>query len=503
MYLGKLNLKPVYWLLGLILAVILLWALPKPWHAASLSTDPKVLHVLNRVSFGPRPGDIERVKSMGVDAYIKSQLSPESIPEPPQLRKQLNNLETLELNAVELWKGYAPPQGKKKQQLSQQERKQAQKRSQIPRQQGLEARLIKAIASPQQLQEVMVDFWFNHFNVFDNKGLNRIWVSSFEQDAIRPHAFGRFRDLLGATAHHPGMLFYLDNHQNTAPGSPGARGRYKGLNENYARELMELHTLGVDGGYTQEDVITLARILTGWTTDREGKYGDGKGFYFETKRHDYSDKVFLGKPIPGNGSLEGEQALDLLARHPSTAHYISYKLAQYFVADQPPAKLVDTLAQRFLKTDGDIRKVLETLFQSPEFWDTQYYNSKFKSPYHYIISAVRATGSKNPKWKTLSGIIRQLGMPIYGCPTPNGYKNTEKAWLSPDGMIRRVSFATALANGNFEQRQPKEKRKPVDAVQLRKTLANHFSDQTKEVIDTSPTKLRAALILGSPEMMYR
>jgi Protein of unknown function (DUF1800) len=232
-------------------------------NAASIPADLREIHVLNRLGFGPRPGDIEQVRSMGVDKFIDEQLSPRSISLPQSLVTRIDSLETLRRNAPELFLEYGPPSygGKPGDRQAGQRGRQ---RARVILDQAFEARILRAVESPRQLEEVMVNFWFNHFNVFSQKGLDHLWIGSYEEEAIRPNVLGRFRDLLGATAKHPAMLFYLDNWQNTAPNSPGARGRFKGLNENYARELMELHTLGVDGGYTQTDVITLARILTGW-----------------------------------------------------------------------------------------------------------------------------------------------------------------------------------------------------------------------------------------------
>lgn len=454
----------------------------------------KSLHILNRLSLGPRPGDIEQIQSMGIDAYIQSQLSPESITESPQITRQLDQWRTLKLTPIQLLRQYKP---RAKEQRSEEERQKARQKARQPLQQAIQARLLRAIASRRQLQEVMVDFWFNHFNVFAKKGEIQFWVGVYEQQAIRPYALGRFRELLAATVHHPAMLVYLDNWRNTAPNSPGAKGKFRGINENYARELMELHTLGVDGGYTQDDVIALAHILTGWGFDLDGNKGDSNGFYFDSNRHDYSDKVLLGQRIKGNGVAEVEQAIDSLASHPATARYISYKLAQYFVADEPPSGLVKGLAKEFLQTEGDIRAVLETLFQSPEFLQANNYGRKFKTPYHYIISAVRATGTKEPNLQRISGMLNQLSMPLYNCSTPDGYKNTQEAWLSPDAMLRRVSLATTIAQGGLGDN------KSVDASQLLNTLGDSISAQTKKEIENSPEKLRAALILGSPDLMYR
>ncbi len=286
------------------------------------------------------------------------------------------------------------------------------------------------------------------------------------------------------------MLFYLDNWQNTAPGAKGSKGQLEGINENYARELMELHTLGVNGGYSQNDVIALAHILTGWGLPKRGGdgggqrrsdengvevlrggrfgmrrrmhrfeapppgYSNGSAFYFDPDRHDFSRKVLLGHTIEGGGATEVEQALDLLARHPATAKHISYQLAQYFVADVPPPELVAALAARYSETDGDIRQVLAAMFTSGEFWNRRYFRAKYKAPYEYVISAVRASGAPVRNFRPLAGTMQLLGMPTYGCLTPNGYANTRDAWLNPDSMMARLSFATALGTGNLPLEQP-------------------------------------------------
>ena len=491
---GKLK----YWMwLCLLLGILWVgWTITP--SAVSRSDNARIIHLLNRTSFGIAPGDIQLVKARGIEAYIQEQLSPESIPEPPQLTATLQQLETTGMTPIQLWQKYGRLGKKRGKPLSRAERQMRNRQTRQVAIKAVKAHIFRSIASQRQLQEVMVDFWFNHFNVFLWKGLqNRLWVGDYEQNAIRPHALGKFRDLLAATTRHPAMLFYLDNWQNTAPNSPGARGRFKGLNENYARELMELHTLGVDGGYTQEDVVTLARIFTGWGIVRSGNLGDGRGFYFNPKRHDRSDKVFLGIPIQGRGVAEVEQALDILAAHPATAKHISYKLAQYFVADEPPESLVNKLSQTFSRSDGDITEVLATLFSSKEFWKSKYYDNKFKTPYQYITSIVRATGVAKPNLQGMVGMLRQLKMLPYGCPTPNGYPNTQEAWLNPDAMLRRLSFATAIANGRLLGG------KRVNAQQLANTLDNNWSAKTQQVLKTSPPRLRSALILGSPEMMYR
>jgi uncharacterized protein (DUF1800 family) len=487
--------------------------------AAPIPGDLKPLHVLNRLAYGPAPGDLEKVRAMGVEQYIESQLAPQSIPEPEKLMRELDSLETLRMDPVELFKEYGPPRPGRGRKPDPAAVKAARERARIILEQAVEARLWRAVESPRQLQQVMTDFWYNHFNVFAGKGLDHLWAGAYEEQAIRPYALGHFRDLLGATAHHPAMLFYLDNWQNTAPGSPGARGKFEGLNENYARELMELHTLGVDGGYTQQDVIALARIFTGWGLGRP-RGGNRGGFYFDPTRHDDGDKTFLGHTIRGSGEDEGEQALDILARSPATARHIGYELAQYFVADDPPPALVRRLAKRFLDTDGDIRAVLDTLFHSPEFWDRQYYGNKFKTPYQYLVSAVRASGVDPVNIRPLYGMLYQLGMPLYACLTPDGYQNTRAVWLNPDAMTRRISFATALASGRLPLAQPAEDNagtmrkkmdraergpmtpvKPVDATQLADTLGDELASLTRATLKETPPPLRAALILGSPEFM--
>jgi uncharacterized protein (DUF1800 family) len=449
----------------------------------------KVLHALNRISLGIRPGDIEKVESMGLERYIQAQLSPQQIPVPPTLDQQLAQFDTLRMSPLQFQKVYGQP----KKGATPEERKAYQQKLHKILQQAMQARILRAIKSPRQLEEVMTEFWFNHFNVFANKGQVRLWVGSYEETAIRPHILGKFRALLEATARHPAMLIYLDNWQNTAPVSKGAHGRFQGLNENYARELMELHTLGVDGGYTQTDVTTLAKILTGWGI-RQGNQtgGDESGFYFNANRHDFSDKVFLGRTIKGSGEAEVEQALDILASSPATAKHIGYKLAQYFVADQPPAALVEQLTRRYLKTDGDIRAVLETLLKSPEFWNPRVYSVKFKTPYQYTISAFRATETDLSDYQLALNLLKQLGMPLYSCQLPDGYKNTQAAWLSPDNMTRRLSFATSFA-----------RLKSLNATQLTRALGNPFSAQTTAAIAASPPQLHSALILGSPEFMHR
>jgi len=315
-----------------------------------------------------------------------------------------------------------------------------------------QAKLLRALYSERQLQEVMTDFWFNHFNVYLNKDADQYLVTAYDCDVIRAHAFGKFKDLLVATAQSPAMLFYLDNWLSEGPKSPAALAANKGkpgqavagLNENYGRELMELHTVSVNGGYSQHDVTELARVLTGWTIQ---PLEQGAAFQFDPKKHDPGDKVVLGQEIPENGIKEGMQVLDLLAHHPNTAKFISKKLAMRFVADDPPPALVDRLAQKFLSTDGDIREVLRTMFKSPEFWSTKAYRAKVKTPFEFVISSLRATGTDLNNPGPLLGILNGMGMPLYMMVPPTGYSMTESTWMSSEALLDRMNYALKLSNG--------------------------------------------------------
>jgi uncharacterized protein (DUF1800 family) len=507
---------------------------------AQTATQSDALHVLNRLAFGPRPGDIERVMKMGIDSYIDQQLHPETIPMPPVLNERLAELSKGEMSqadlitiyrkvikaAMEDGTGGAPGGG-------------LAIRNALYKKMAVhfgELRLVPAIESPRQLEEVMVDFWFNHFNIVAGKGLDHVLIADYERNAIRPHAMGRFRDLLGATAKHPAMLFYLDNWLSTSStataGVPGTRKTVAGLNENYARELMELHTLGVDGGYTQADVTTLARMLTGWSFDpRRAENGDS--FHFFGRLHDYGQKVWLGKTVPVRGLAEGEWALDVLASSQATAGHVSYKLAQYFVADDPSPELVDLLAQRFLATDGDIRAVLETLFKSPEFRAATSFGQKFKTPYHYVLSVVRAAGVDVTNVRPLMAAMNRMGMPLYGCQSPDGYKNTEDVWLNPDALAQRISFVSGVslgrspltavvddtvdndpyagdASGNSaptdiaRQSVASTETPPLDGSAVLATVGDQISAQTRaKIAALRPSPYRAAQVLGSPDFMWR
>jgi uncharacterized protein (DUF1800 family) len=328
-----------------------------------------------------------------------------------------------------------------------------------------QAKLLRAIYSERQFDEVMTDFWFNHFNVFINKGADRYLLTSYERDAIRPHVLGKFEDLLVATAQSPAMLFYLDNWLSVGPDSdlalgiaarrhghklnnrPKGKGKQaSGLNENYGRELMELHTLGVSAGYSQKDVTEVARVFTGWTVDQPKK---GGGFRFEPRMHEPGDKTVLGHRIKQNGEREGLEVLHLLARNPNTARFVSQKLAMRFVSDDPPAALVDRMAKTFLKKDGDIREVLRTMFKSPEFWSTDTYRAKVKTPLEFVASAARASGADVQDAHALANTLNNMGMMLYGMQPPTGYSMKADVWVNSSALLERMNFALKLADGKI------------------------------------------------------
>jgi uncharacterized protein (DUF1800 family) len=394
-------------------------------------------------------------------------------------------------------------------------------------------KILRAAYSERKLEEVMTDFWFNHFNVFAGKGATQEYLTEYERDTIRPRVFGKFGDLLEATAKSPAMLFYLDNWQSADPdaqnaraqarpgagmfGRPGRNARIgarfpipmpegaaqnpnpqrqkRGLNENYGRELMELHTLGVDGGYTQQDVVNVARAFTGWTIDQPRQ---GGSFRFEERLHDSREKIVLGHKIKaGGGQSDGEQVLDILAKHPSTARFIATKLVRRFVSDTPPPALVDRAAARFRDTDGNIRDVLHTILTSPEFFAADAYRAKVKTPFEFVVSAVRATGTEVYDATPLTQAVRQLGMPLYMCQPPTGYADRAEAWVNTGALLNRMNFALQLVGGKMRGVQAGGN--PVGAA-----LAGDVSPSTASTIArASDPKQVAALTLGSPEFQRR
>ena len=460
-----------------------------------------VSHAVNRMTYGVVPGQLERLSRQGIDAFLAEQLQPARLPEPPELKSRIGNFESLTMDLPTLFFRYSkPPRGAPQVVPNSMEAASPKKISEI-RMQAMHAKVLRAVMSPQQLQEVLVDFWYNHFNVYNGKSIaTRVWVGAYERDAIRPHIFGKFRDLLIATAKHPAMLTYLDNAQNIAADSPTGRIRGKGLNENYARELLELHTLGVEGGYTQQDVRELARILTGWGLRSPGTGQGLSAFFFNPKSHDSGEKKLLGRLYQAKGADEVEDALTQLASHPSTAQHISFKLAQRFVSDQPPSSLVNKLAKQFTASDGSISQILTVLFQSPEFWDTRNMGNKFKTPLHYLVSCYRSMARTVDNPGQIASIANHWGMPLYGCVTPDGYPCVERTWLNPAAMMDRINFAMNFSHASsvnvIQALTPAE-----TITRLKSTLGPLLKDKTVTVVNAAPEKLRLAMILASPEFM--
>ncbi len=368
----------------------------------------------------------------------------------------------------------------------------------------MQAKMMRAIYSERQLQEVMADFWFNHFNIFVGKGADRVLITDYEQNVIRPHAMGKFEDLLVATAKSPAMLFYLDNWLSVGPnsmqalgmpGRPGPRGPYRypvrnpnanekrrrsGLNENYGRELLELHTLSVNGGYSQRDVTEVAKVFTGWTIE---KPFEGGGFKFEPRMHEPGPKMVLGKKVKAGGEDEGREVLHRLATSPQTAHFISLKLAQRFVSDDPPPALVDRMAKTFEKKKGDIREVLATLFHSPEFWAEGTYRAKVKTPLEFVVSAVRASGAEVDDAMPLARQLNNMGMQLYGAQPPTGYSMKAETWVSSAALLNRMNFALALTSGKIRGVK-------LDTTELAGNPPTPID--TNLVLSTMETKLLAA-----------
>lgn len=506
--------------------------------SSPLTEEQKILHVLNRLGYGPRPGDVERVKAMGLAAYLQQQLYPDAIPD-SAVEQKLKSLPTLTMTTAELMREFPQPDPKARQKIANGLMSRAEMMEMFPPEKRpmrivgelQAAKLIRAIESLRQLEEVMVDFWFNHFNVFAGKGATKWLLVSYERDAIRPHALGKFKELLLATARHPAMLFYLDNWmsvRNDFPSRPEGRGP-KGLNENYARELMELHTLGVDGGYTQKDVIEVARCFTGWTINQ---LRSNASFVFKPFAHDNGEKVVLGHRIPaGGGQRDGETVIDILARHPSTAKFIATKLVRRFVADEPPPALVARVAETFTQTDGDIRAMLATIVSSPEFFAADAYRAKIKKPFELVASAVRAVGGTTNGGPALSRATAQIGEPLYAWEPPTGYPDVAPAWVNTGALLNRLNFALALTQGRYAGLsvdlgpfvRGSDRRDPGQLLDrlLAGLLHGQVSPETREALmrqlaDPEITRATsddrtinpdvekiAALVLGSPEFQRR
>ena len=658
--------------LGLSLQFAIAKKNKRDFAAVQMDEQKRALHALNRLSFGPRPGDVERITALGVDKWIDQQLHADKIDD-HALDARLAPFRTLRMDTRELVENFPPPavikaiaEGKQslpsdsakravyeaqlqryqeKQERKQEEggsadpsvtatpgkpaqmsdEEQARRREDrlyadlktedlldLPPDQRMKAilkmapedqraiatsfkgdkrdelmegmkpqqretlmalnnpqqvviselvqsKLLRAIYSERQLDEVMTDFWFNHFNVFIGKGADRYLLTSYERDVVRPHAMGKFEDLLVATAHSPAMLFYLDNWLSVGPNSDfangipkrnnnynwrrpprprrppqvkQAKGKRSGLNENYGRELMELHTLGVNGGYTQKDVTEVARCLTGWTLKQPKQ---GGGYTFEERMHEPGDKSVLGHRIKSGGEKEGRELLHILARHPSTAKFISTKLAMRFVSDNPSPALVDRMAQTFLKKDGDIREVLKTMFRSPEFWAPEAYRAKVKTPLEFVVSAVRASSAEVSDALPLARQLQNMGMQLYGMQPPTGYSMKADAWVNSSALLGRMNFALALTAGKLKGVQVDSEhilgagsppgdaqaallaletsllagdvsRQTHDTITAQTQMAQtQISDPKRGEIKASPpaASVTAGLLLGSPEFQRR
>ncbi len=529
-----------------------------------LSADEAVLHALNRLAYGPRQGDVERIKQMGLAKWIDQQLNPNSIDD-RALQARLENYPTLAMSTTKLIEEYPQPKQAEKQAAKVQAQDAQQTRSDVaaaviakdaqgsgttentasvapakeqshsannptaapspmkedpaiaadsanvatrgaggkknalsdadpnvvPKaiaddskkpQRVVEelamAKVTRAIYSERQLQQVLDDFWFNHFNVFAGKGEDRYYLTAYERDVIQPHTLGKFKDLVTATAESPAMLFYLDNYLSADPQAaarlaaqraarqqarygrlggpyprPGAnpqaqnkKKQERGLNENYGRELMELHTLGVDGGYTQKDVTEVARCFTGWSIE---KPRENPVFKFDDKVHDPNPKLVMGKKIHAGGMKDGDQVIDLLTHHPSTAKFISTELARRFVSDTPPPALVARMSQTYLADDGDIRSVMRTMIYSPEFWSRDAYRAKIKTPFELVISAVRTLGTDVDTPMPLVQWVGRIGEPLYQCQPPTGYSDKADAWVNTGALLNRLNFSLTLASNKI------------------------------------------------------
>jgi len=563
-------------------------AVLKGLPVTELSEDEAVQHALNRLGYGPRPGDVERVKQMGLAKWIEQQLNPREIDD-RAVEARLSPYPTLTMSTARLLAEYPKAkQAEKKaertpppptrEQMAQNQADEAinsmarqmdsnageaadgekhdgttmagaaeaevpspMKMNQatpgagkrgalsvdpnaVPRaiaddskrpvrlvEELAMAKVTRAVYSDRQLQQVMNDFWFNHFNVYAQKGEVKWYLTSYERDVIQPNALGKFKDLLAATAKSPAMLFYLDNYLSVDPKAAERaaqqraikqamrRGRYgypgpprpqqgqkkkqeRGLNENYGRELMELHTLGVDGGYTQKDVTEVARCFTGWTIEKPREIAK---FKFEEKLHDPDVKVVLGKKIHAGGMKDGEQVIDLLVKNPNTAKFISAKLARRFVSDAPPDALVQRMAKTFQKSNGEIKEVLRTMIYSPEFWSKEAYRAKIKTPYELVVSSVRALGTDVDTPMPLVAWVGRIGEPLYQCQPPTGYSDKAETWVNTGALLNRLNFSLALAGNKV-----RGSRSDVNAL-----LGSDSGEDPKEALDRA---VRVFLVEAGP-----
>ena len=537
-------------MLSIVAAICLLTTQAPGPALPSLTPRDSAFHALNRLAYGARPGEADSVAKVGVMRWIEQQLDADHIPD-SHLAAREREFKILDYDRGDLAGRYRDAVRER-----QRMQREAAASGDTMRMRGAEPMrefrelggelqqlaVVRAALSERQLREVMIDFWTNHFNVFVGKGADRFLLPSYIEETIRPRALGRFEDLLIATAHSPAMLFYLDNAQSVAPGSsppprrpppmfgpfgrprfgmgnPFGRPRFgtndmnreerrrrqpTGINENYARELMELHTLGVDGGYTQQDVINVARIFTGWSIEPPER---GSGFVFHDWAHDDGDKIVLGQVFKGDGEGEGMRLLKFLANQHATMHHVSAKLCARFVADDPPDGCVDAAVAAWQKTRGDIRAVLRAIFTSPDFWAPQAVQTKVKTPFEFVVSAVRATGVEPDSTPRLAQMVARLGEPLYQQPAPTGYAETEEHWVNSGALLARMNAAVVLAKECSSIPATDDHTQLVDAID-QKLLAGTMSAHTRSVIleqladITDPVQARAlavGLALGGPD----
>jgi uncharacterized protein (DUF1800 family) len=564
----------------------------------ALTTDESTLHALNRLGYGPRPGDIERIRKMGLEKWVEQQLHPDSMSD-SELDERLQKYPTIMMSSTRLLDEFPPPnQAVKKEGLTKAEFKDQQQekhrdavdqikktgsdnldraQQQLAKMVGPDriiaelsmAKLDRAVYSKRQLEAVMEDFWFNHFNIFANKGVDKWLVTSYVRDTIRPHIMGKFQDLLVATAKSPAMLFYLDNWLSADPAAfqrmqreiAQRRGRYqgifgggaepaprtfparsnapqpnrvapkkeeRGLNENYGREVMELHTVGVDAGYTQQDVIAMAECLTGWTVHEPRKDPE---FFFDERIHAQGKKIVMGRTFDYGGMKDAEEALKFLANHPSTGIFLSRELARHFVSDNPPLSLIDRMADNFAETGGDIRSLLKTMIYSPEFWSKEAYRAKVKTPFELVASTARALEADVAVGLPLAQWVGRMGEPLYLCQPPTGYSDKAETWVNTGALLNRLNFALAFASDKMAGATVNLKellgadalREPNAALgrsielflggqvspTTRQTLESRLSDpQILQARLDDPMKqvnegLVAGLVLGAPEFQRR
>jgi uncharacterized protein (DUF1800 family) len=566
---------------------------------SELTQDEAIMHAMNRLGYGPRPGDVERIRKMGLEKWIDQQLHPDSIDD-AAFEQRLQRYPTLNMSAKKLIEEYPQPgQVIKKEGITKEEYEQEMKerqraaesqvivtgnenldkaQQQLAKLQGpgrivaelSMAKVDRAVYSNRQLQTVMEDFWFNHFNVFANKAEDKWLLTSYVRDTIRPHTMGKFEDLLLATAKSPAMLIYLDNFQSADPNAvrrmdaeKAMRARYggafaggvaptpgtfpgpatsspaagaaapaqkqeRGLNENYGREVMELHTVGVDGGYTQQDVIQMAECLTGWTVREPRKNPE---FFYDDRIHAQGKKVVMGRTFSYGGEKDGEEALKMLANHPNTATFISTELARHFVSDNPPPALILRMSAEYSATQGDIRSVLKTMIYSPEFWSKETYRAKVKTPYELVASTARALNAEVTITLPMAQWIGRMGEPLFLCQPPNGYSDKAETWVNTGALLNRLNFALSFAGdkvagatvdlksmlGNEAVRDPNATLSQAIgaflgdqiAEQTRETLKARLNDpQILQARLDDPVKqvnegLIAGLVLGAPEFQRR